>query len=104
MTQGGPESSLRTTRDAVRNARMLFRKTARRWPVLAVALLVAAVAALVAPHVIKPRYKSETVLLYREIIQPGTVLDAGYQVDSRKQMGPRLREMMLSRTNLENVI
>ncbi len=105
MTQaGGLESPVRTPRDAIRNARMLVRKTMRRWPVLVGALVVASLAFVVAPRIFKAKYKSETVLLYREIIQAGTVLDPGYQIDSRKQLGPRLREMMLSRTNLENVI
>lgn len=104
MNPPGPAASLLTTRDAVRSAVVLIRKTLRRWPILLATLLLALAAAALAPKIFKPQYKSETVLLYREVIQAGTVLDAGYQIDSRKQIGPRLREMMLSRTNLENII
>ncbi len=104
MNATGPESSLHATRGVVRDAVVLVRKVLQRWVWLVVALAIGAVAALVAPRIIRPQYKSETVLLYREVIQAGTVLDPGYQAESRRQMGPRLREMVLSRSNLERII
>lgn len=104
MTFAAPHVRTQATEDAVHRAVSIARRTVERWPNLAVAAIVASAMAVIAPRVFKPEYRSETLLLHREVIQAGTVLGPNYQSDSRRQLGPRLREMLLSRSNLERLI
>ena len=79
--------------------------TFRYWPVLVVAATLGVGAAWVAPKVIKPVYESTTVLLHRELINTSSVLGVqGYQAESNLQRNTRLREMLVSRTTLQNIV
>jgi len=60
---------------------------------------------IVVPKFLKPVYNSETVLLYREVIQTGSLLGArDAPRESVRQRNLRLQEMVLSRTNFEKII
>lgn len=99
------DKALLAPRDVINVAVSLIRRTLRRWPVMVGAFVVAVVAALVVPKVMPPVYTSETLILYQEVIQTENLLGAQqYAMESRRQIGMRLREMLLSRTNLEQIV
>ncbi len=77
----------------------------RYWPAIAVAATLAVVAAWAAPQIVKPVYESSAVLLHRELISTSSVLGVqGYQAESNLQRNTRLREMLLSRTTLQQIV
>ena len=99
------EQTMLAPRDVINVAWSLIRRTLRRWPVLLGAFVVAVIAGVAVPKVLPPIYSSETLVLYQEVIQTENLLGAQqYAMESRTQVGMRLREMLLSRTNLEQII
>jgi len=105
VKEKNPESSMLVPRDIVRVAVSLAKRTMLRWPIIAVAFCLGIVLALIAPKILRPVYSSETLILYEDVIQTDNLLGAQqYATESRRQMGMRLREMLLSRTNLERII
>lgn len=105
MKENNSDNTMLAPRDVIRVVVSLARRTALRWPVVAIALVIGMVAAIVAPIIIPPVYSSETLILYQEVIQTDNLLGAQqYATESRRQMGMRLREMLLSRTNLQQII
>ncbi len=92
-------------RDVISVAWSLIRRALRYWPVLALAFALALGAAFFVPKALPPVYSSETLVLYQEVIQTENLLGAQqYTTESRRLVGMRLREMLLSRTNLEQLI
>jgi len=92
-------------RDVIHVALSILRRSARRWPVVALATVIGLIAAFVLPKLMPPVFQSETLILYQETIQTENLLGAQqYAMESRRQIGMRLREMLLSRTNLEQII
>ena len=105
MKENKSSSAMLAPRDVIRVAGALARRTLARWPVIVVACLLGTAAAVGAPKIIRPVYSSETLILYQEVIQTDNLLGAQqYATESRRQMGMRLREMLLSRTNLGQII
>jgi capsular polysaccharide biosynthesis protein len=83
----------------------LARRSLRFWPVFVGAALLAAVAVLLTPKVLPPVYTSQSTLMYREIIQTTSLVGRDdVPVESQRQRGTRLKEMLTSRTNLEAII
>ena len=92
-------------RDIIRVVAAQIRRTLLHWPIVLIATMIAVPVAYFAPKILPPVYTSETLVLYEEVIQTDNVLGAQqYATESRRQMGMRLREMLLSRTNLELII
>lgn len=105
MIDDKPEQSLLAPRDVLNIAKSLIRRALRYWPVIAVSFVLAMGGAVAVPKVLPPIYMSETLVLYQEVIQTENLLGAQqYAMESRRQVGMRLREMLLSRTNLEQII
>lgn len=105
MIETKSEQTILAPRDVLQIAWSLARRTLRQWPVLAGTFVIAVAAAVVAPKLLPPVYMSETLVLYEEVIQTENLLGAQqYTMESRSQIGMRLREMLLSRTNLEQII
>jgi uncharacterized protein involved in exopolysaccharide biosynthesis len=99
------DKAMLAPRDVIRVVVSLLRRTLRRWPVMVGAFVIGLVAAFAVPKAMPPVYVSETLVLYQEVIQTENLLGAQqYAMESRRQIGMRLREMLLSRTNLEQII
>ena len=100
-----PELAVRTPRDVLDRVLAVVRRAKQFWPAVAVAFVIAIPVFFVTPKVIPPVYMSETVVLYREIIQTENLLGSQqYMMENRRNVGIRLREMLLSRSNLEEII
>lgn len=95
---------LLTPLDLIKRLLTLVKRSLRYWPVFVGALLVAGAAAVLTPKLLPPMYKSQTTLVYQELIQASSLLGREAPVESSRQRGSRLREMLTSRTNLESVI
>lgn len=80
----------------------ILKRTTFHWrpATVVVLLMLAAAAAIILLR--KPKYRSETVILYREGIRASYLgSDAG---DTARNMGAKLREMLFARPRLEKVI
>ena len=105
MIETKSEQTMLAPRDVIQIGWSLVHRTLRQWPVLAATFIVAVAAGMVTPKMLPPVYMSETLVLYQEVIQTENLLGAQqYRMESRSQIGMRLREMLLSRTNLEQII
>lgn len=100
-----PGYAVRAPRDVFYRVVAIARRMKRYWWMLVVAAVVGAAAAVVVPRtLLPPVYMSETVLLYREVIQAGQLLGSDYRGESATEVGQRLREMLLARPTLEALI
>lgn len=105
MIEKNTSKAMLAPRDVIHVALSILRRSARRWPVVAVATVLGLIAAFVLPKLMPPVFQSETLILYQETIQTENLLGAQqYAMESRRQIGMRLREMLLSRTNLEQIV
>lgn len=87
--------------DQLKRAAGVLKKTARRWWLIAICAAVGAVLGLLAPLALKPRFVSESVLLYREGVSSALETDRDGELE---RTGSRLREMLLSRARLQRVV
>ncbi len=83
-------------------SRSIFDRALRAWRRGLVIMLVGAALSFGATRVIKPTYRSETVLLYRESIR--TAGDEDKDSGTTRAIGGKLREMLLARTKLEGIM
>ena len=94
----------RTARDRLDRVIHIAPRTRRFfWPAMVVVILgtVGSLAyAMRAPRV----YKSETLILYREGIRSTDIVGGDDRGDAARKLGLRLKEMVLSRTRLEQII
>ncbi|MGZ3429720.1 MAG: GumC family protein [Polyangia bacterium] len=94
----------RTARDRIDRVFAIVRRT-RRFVVPALLLFfVGGVASLGYAMVRKRVFKSETLILYREGIRSMDIVGGEDQGDRAQKLGLRLKEMVLSRTRLEQII
>lgn len=94
----------RTARDRLDRTLSLIART-RRFVVPTAIFLVVGSLISVAYAIIRPRvYKSETLILYREGIRATDIIGGEEQGDRAHKLGLRLKEMVLSRTRLEQII
>ncbi|MCA9633463.1 MAG: hypothetical protein KC766_37695, partial [Myxococcales bacterium] len=94
-----------TPRALIKRTLQIARRALLYWPALAVAATLGVAAFFVVPKVIPPVYESGTVLLYREVIQADTLLGSNSTPsESKRARNMRLREMLLSRSNLKPII
>lgn len=78
----------------------VLKKMARRWWIVAIASVIGMLLGGLAPLVLKPKFISESVLLYRQGVESITADRA----DDLEKTGSRLREMLLSRARLQRVV
>ncbi|HZO16531.1 MAG TPA: hypothetical protein VFB62_24820, partial [Polyangiaceae bacterium] len=100
MTQTNEDDGRRL----IRRAGRLIRRSRRWWPLHLLALLVMAAAAVAVPYLLPPVYTSSAVLVYRELIPSTTLFGEDAPIETARQRGARLREMLLARSNLEAII
>jgi uncharacterized protein involved in exopolysaccharide biosynthesis len=93
-----------TPRELIARAFTMARRSLRFWPVFVGTLLVAVAAFLLVPQIMPPVYVSQTTLIYRELIQTTNLLGRDAPVETQRQRGARMREMLLSRSNIESII
>src|SRR5690349_18527444 len=93
-----------TPRDRFDRVVEVLSRTIRYWWVAAIALGIGAAASLTAATLKKRVYQSEAVLLYREGIQSTFVLGRDTESEATRKLGMRLREMVLARPRLKEVI
>lgn len=92
-------------RRLLHRARKVVRRSFRYWPVYVLAIAAAVGAAFYTPKLLGPVYVSGAVLVYEELIPTSTLMGTSDAVvETPRQRGARLREMVLSRTNLETII
>jgi uncharacterized protein involved in exopolysaccharide biosynthesis len=94
----------RTARDRIDRALAILLRT-RRFVVPAVILVLVGGAASFGYAMVRKRvFKSETLILYREGIRSADIIGGEDQGDRAGKLGARLKEMVLSRTRLEQII
>ncbi len=94
-----------TPRALIKRTLQIARRALLYWPALAVAATLGVAAFFLVPKVIPPMYDSGTVLLYREVIQADSLLGSNSTPsESKRARNMRLREMLLSRSNLKPII
>jgi uncharacterized protein involved in exopolysaccharide biosynthesis len=93
-----------TPRDRLDRVLAVLSRTLRYWWVAAIALCIGGAASLGAAMLKKREYRSEAVLLYREGIQSAFVLGRETESEQTRKLGMRLREMVLARPRLKEVI
>ena len=79
-----------------------MRRTLRLWWVVLIALVVGGIACAIFFRVRTPLYRSQTTILYTEGIRPADA--TGDPRAALRDVGVRLREMLMSRSRLEGVI
>jgi hypothetical protein len=99
MKHGGDE-----LRRVFHRTSKLARRSKRWWPIYLLASIVAVLAGVLAPRIVKPMYSSAAVLVYRELIPSSTLLGDDAPMETPRQRGARLKEMLLARSNIEEVI
>ncbi len=99
------QKMVQTPKDVLQRVGAMVRRMLRFGMVIAIAAGIGLLTAVLTPLVIPPVYESETVVLYREVIQTENLLGSQqYQTESGRQVGQRLREMLMSRTNLQKIL
>jgi uncharacterized protein involved in exopolysaccharide biosynthesis len=92
--------STRTARDRLDRIFTIVGRAARFWPAASLVVLLGTVAAIIFTFT-RPRvYKSETLMLYRETLDQSDA--AG--TDMARKLALKLKEMVLSRTRLQQII
>ncbi len=103
--QASPDSDFITPRAFLRRIFQVLRRSRRFWPALVVAASLGIAAGAFVPRILPPVYQSETVLTFKEIVQTHSLLGTRQtRMETRRQRNARLREMVLSRSNLESII
>jgi uncharacterized protein involved in exopolysaccharide biosynthesis len=77
------------------------RYSRRYWLVYLAALVLANVAAVTVPMVLEPVYVSQTVVASHDLVPMETLLGRDVPVETPRQRGARLKEMLMARANLE---
>jgi uncharacterized protein involved in exopolysaccharide biosynthesis len=93
-----------TPRDKLDRVLAVLARTVRYWWVAAIAMGIGVAGSLGAATLKKREYRSEAVLLYREGIQSTFVLGRDTESEQTRKLGMRLREMVLARPRLKEVI
>jgi hypothetical protein len=88
--------------DELKRITSFFRRALRFWRVPLVCLLLGVVAFVVFDHFNRPKYRSETVILY---VEKGGAMDEGTESsDEQRSVTVRLKELLFARSNLERVV
>lgn len=97
-------NQVRTARDRIDRIISVALRTRRFfWPA-AIVVILGTLASLGYAMARKRVYKSETLILYREGIRSTDIVGGDDQGDRAQKLGLRLKEMVLSRTRLEQII
>jgi capsular polysaccharide biosynthesis protein len=89
------------TSEQLSSGAALVRRALHFWPAVLVALGFGAVAYLVFSCVRHPLFRSETVILYSESLRPD---DDATRPDTTRSVTVRLKEILMSRASLEDVV
>ena len=88
--------------DELKRITSFFRRALRFWHVPLVCVLLGAVAFGIFDHFNRPKYRSETVILY---VEKGGAMDQGTESsDEQRSVTMRLKELLFARSNLERVV
>lgn len=96
-------TTARTPRDQLDRVMGILARMVRYWWAAALVAVVGAAGAVGVGKLKKPRFRSESVLLYREGIR-WSYLGAGQDSDPARKLGLRLKEMVLSRPRLAPIV
>lgn len=77
------------------------KRAARYWPSVLIALLIGSLAGAAFVMLRKPKYRSETVILY---VEQGSPIETSDSPDTPRNMTVRLKELLLSRPKLERIV
>ena len=92
----------RELRDQVEKSKAFLRRTLRFWSSVPIALALGAAACAVVFVVLKPTYRSETVVLYS---QPASNSgESSEQMGGARNVTVRMKELLMSRPKLERVV
>src|SRR5688572_13636691 len=94
----------RTARDRLDRIISIAWRATRFWLPAAVVMVVGMMAALGFAFTRKRVYKSETLMLYREGIRSSDLTGTESGADPARKLGMKLKEMVLSRTRLQQII
>jgi uncharacterized protein involved in exopolysaccharide biosynthesis len=95
---------VRTPRDRLERVLAVAVRAVRFWWIGAIVVGLGTSAAIGAATLKKKKWKSETVLLYREGIRSSYVLGRDAEVEAARKLGLRLKEMVLARPRLQKII
>jgi hypothetical protein len=95
------EDAERELREQVARFFAFIRRTLRFWPSVPITLAVGGLACAAFLYLNRPKYRSETVVLYSQAVAtPGDASDSG----AARNLTVRLKELLMSRPKLERVI
>ena len=97
-------NQVRTARDRIDRVLAIALRTRRFIGPALVVVVLGAVGSLAYAMLKKRVFKSETLILYREGIRSTDIVGGEDQGDRAQKLGLRLKEMVLSRTRLEQII
>lgn len=97
-------NQVRTARDRIDRVIAIALRTRRFFMPALVVVFVGAVASFAYAMAKKRVFKSETLILYREGIRSTDIVGGDVEGDRAQKLGLRLKEMVLSRTRLEQII
>ncbi len=93
-----------SARDGFLRALSIARRTLRAYLLIGGVFAAGAVASLVVALAWPRLYRSETLMLYREGIRSTDLVGGDAAVDPARKLGMKLREIVLSRTSLQQII
>jgi uncharacterized protein involved in exopolysaccharide biosynthesis len=99
-----PATQLRTARDQLDRVLTISRRATRFYAAALVLLTIGAGASVGYAFIRKRVFKSETLILYREGIRSTDLVGGEDTGDRAHKLGLRLKEMVLSRTQLEMIV
>src|SRR5262245_42003746 len=83
------------------NPMVIIRRALAHWPVAAIVMFIGVLATAQVVRMRKPLYRSETVIFYRPGVLSG---DGASQTDVLRTLGTKLKEMLLSQSNLKKIL
>src|SRR3989442_89752 len=97
-------NQVRTARDRLDRIASIVGRAGRFWPAASVVLLIGTLGAIAFTFTRHRIYKSETLMLYREGIRSYDVGGLDGAPDPARKLALKLKEMVLSRTRLQQII
>jgi uncharacterized protein involved in exopolysaccharide biosynthesis len=101
MNSNYPVSGAADTRRQIERGLAFVKRTLRHWRTVLVMVLLGALAGAVFLQVRKPRFRSETVILY---VEQGSPIDSNEGAGAQRNITVRLKELLLSRSKLERIV
>lgn len=96
--------SYQETSDVVLGVIDVLKRVFSRWQILVAGVVLGIGAALLLPRFVLPIYRAQTTLMYRNTVTPESVILDRERVETWRDRGTRYRELVTTRTNLEQVV